>query len=70
MQITAINGLVARCEAKGVAREVNLLMMQGEPLELGDYVVIHLGYATAKVSEEEATAAWQIYDEMLDALPR
>jgi len=67
MQIRSIDGLLARCEAKGVVREANLLMLEHEGLAVGDFVVLHLGYAVDKVSAEEAAAAWEIYDEMLAA---
>lgn len=67
MQIKEINGFVARCEAKGVEREVNLFMLQDESIEVGDYVMVHIGYAIQKMSEQEAQSAWEIYDEMLAA---
>jgi hydrogenase expression/formation protein HypC len=67
MRITAIDGLLARCEAKGVEREANLLMLGQEGLAVGDFVVVHLGYAMDKVTQEEAAAAWEVYDEMLAA---
>jgi hydrogenase expression/formation protein HypC len=67
MQIRSIDGFVARCEAKGVEREANLLMLEHEGLQVGDYVVVHLGYAIDTVSAEEAAAAWEIYDAMLAA---
>ena len=67
MQICSIDGLLARCEAKGVEREANLLMLEHESLAVGDYVVIHLGYAMDRVTAEEAAAAWDIYDQMLAA---
>ncbi len=72
MQIRSIDGFLALCEAKGVEREANLLMLEHEGLEVGDYVVVHLGYAMDKVSAEEAAAAWDIYDQMLaaDAVPK
>ncbi len=65
MQIKQIDGFNARCEAKGVERDVGLFMLQHEALTHGDFVVVHLGYAIQKVSPEEAAAAWEIYDEML-----
>ena len=65
MQIESIDGFVARCTAKGVQREANLLMLQHEPLAVGDFVVVHLGYAVDRVSREEAAAAWEIYDQLL-----
>ncbi len=65
MQIKTIDGFNARCEAKGVERDVSLFMLQHEPLATGDFVVVHVGYAIQKVTAEEAETAWQIYDEML-----
>jgi hydrogenase expression/formation protein HypC len=73
MQIRSIDGFLARCEAKGVERDANLLMLGHEDLAVGDYVVVHLGYAVDKVSAQEAATAWEIYDQMLaaeDALER
>lgn len=68
MQIKCIDGFIAHCEAKGVEREANLFMMQDEEFSEGEYVIVHLGYVTQKVTPEEAQAAWDIYDEMLGAL--
>ena len=65
MQIVSIDGFNARCEAKGVSRDVSLFMMQDEPLTLGDFVMVHVGYAIQKMSEQEAHSAWELYDEML-----
>lgn len=67
MQIQSVDGFVARCTAKGVQREANLFMLQHEQVGVGDYVVVHLGYAIERVSAEEAAAAWEIYDQMLAA---
>lgn len=67
MQVLEVDGFTARCEAKGVEREVSLFMLQDEPVAPGDYVMIHVGYAIQKMTEEEARSAWEIYDEMLAA---
>jgi hydrogenase expression/formation protein HypC len=65
MRVVAVSGFQARCEAKGIEREVNLFLLQHEPVEPGDYVVVHVGYAIEKIAEQEARSAWEIYDEML-----
>jgi len=65
MKITEINGFNARCEAKGVQREVSLFMLQDDSLQPGDFVMVHIGYAIQKVQAEEARTAWELYDEML-----
>ena len=67
MQIKSIEGYTARCEAKGVERDVSLFMMQEESLQIDDFVVVHVGYAIQKISAEEAQSAWEIYDQMLAA---
>lgn len=67
MQIVTINGYTARCEAKGVERDVSLFLLQHEPLAPGDFVVVHVGYAIQKIAAQEARTAWELYDEMLAA---
>lgn len=67
MEIVGMNGYSARCEARGAVREVNLFLLQHEPLIPGDFVMVHLGYAIEKMSEQEARSAWEIYDEILAA---
>jgi hydrogenase expression/formation protein HypC len=65
MQITAIDGFTARCEAKGVFRDISLFMMQDEMPQLGDYVSVQVGYAIRKVDEDEARSAWELFDQIL-----
>jgi hydrogenase expression/formation protein HypC len=65
MQIKQIDGYMARCEARGVERDVSLFMMQDELLQEDDYVVVHVGYAIQKISPQEARTAWELYDQML-----
>lgn len=65
MQICEIDGYNARCEARGVERDVSLFMLQDEPLAVGDHVVVHVGYAIQKITPGEARSAWEIYDQML-----
>ena len=65
MQIMEINGYNARCQAKGVERDVSLFMLQDDSIKAGDYVMVHIGYAIQKVHPEEARTAWELYDEML-----
>ena len=65
MQVVSIDGYTARCEAKGVQREVSLFMLQDELVAVGDYVMVHVGYAIQKMTEQEARSVWELYDEML-----
>jgi hydrogenase expression/formation protein HypC len=65
MQINQIEGFNARCEAKGIQRDVSLFLLQDETLQAGDYVLIHVGYAIQKLSEAEAQSSWELFDQML-----
>ena len=65
MQIIEIDGYVARCEAKGVQRDVSLFMLQDEELAVDDFVMVHVGYAIQKVTEKDARSSWELFDEIL-----
>jgi hydrogenase expression/formation protein HypC len=65
MQITQIQGTTARCSAKGIDRDVSLFLLQDETLGEGDFVLIHVGYAIQKLSEEEALSSWALFDQIL-----
>ena len=67
MQIESIDGYQCRCVARGIQREVSLFLLQGEELAPGDHVLVHVGYAIQKVSEQEASESWALFDEMLAA---
>lgn len=67
MQVVEIDGFVARCQAKGVERDVSLFLLQDDPVAIGDFVMVHVGYAIQKMTEPEARSAWELYDEMLAA---
>lgn len=69
MQITAVNGLSARCEARGIERDISLFMLQDEPVEIGDYVMVSVGQAVRKVSEADARLSWELYDLILAETP-
>lgn len=47
----------------GVKREVCLAYVQAE-VDLGDYVVVHVGFAISKVDEAEAQRTFEVLREM------
>ncbi len=64
MKIIGIDGFNARCEARGVERDVSLFIMQDEQIEVGDFVMVHVGYAIQKVTHQEALSTWDLFDQM------
>ncbi len=67
MKIKTIDDFQCVCEARGIEREVSLFMLQGEELAPGDFVLVHVGYAIQKVSDQEAADSWELFDEILAA---
>ena len=46
---------IAKVEVAGVRRNVNIGLLTGDDRpELGDYVLIHVGFALSKIDEQEA----------------
>ncbi len=51
------NDQLARVDVSGVTRLINIGLLEDEGLELGDWVLIHVGFAMSKIDEEEAARA-------------
>jgi hydrogenase expression/formation protein HypC len=45
---------LARVDIAGVRRVVDVGLLEDEELEVGDWVLIHVGFALSKIDEEEA----------------
>lgn len=48
---------IGRVDVEGVVRDINLAIMSDDPPAVGDWVLIHLGFALQKMTEEEAAEA-------------
>ncbi len=57
---------IAQVDVAGVQRNVNvgLLEAEGEGAAVGDWVLIHVGFAISKVDEAEALATRRLLEEM------
>lgn len=51
-KIIEINDQIAKVDVDGVIRETSLMLM--EDAKVGDYVIVHAGFAINKVDEEAA----------------
>jgi len=66
---------LAKVDVSGVRRNINIGLLENEPLAPGDWVLIHVGFALSKIDEAEAKAAMeflegigQAYDDEIAAL--
>lgn len=58
---------MATVDTMGVERQVSLDLMPDE-VGVGDYILIHVGFAMSKIDEEEALQSLQMYQEILGAM--
>jgi len=61
-KIVSVNGQNALIDFGGVQREANVSLI--EP-KVGDYVVVHAGFAIQVVDEEEAMETIKLWEELL-----
>ncbi|MFW6117253.1 MAG: HypC/HybG/HupF family hydrogenase formation chaperone [Thermoproteota archaeon] len=64
-KIAEVKGEKARVDfGEGVLREVDVTLVEAT---VGEYVLVHAGYAIQVLSEEEAEETLQLWDEVLNA---
>ena len=64
MQIVSIDGESMVAEIDGVKREASLMMLN-EKVAVGDYVLIHAGFAISRLDAEEAQETLELMRECL-----
>ena len=62
--ITSVEGLMARAEVGGVARTISLALTP--EAQVGDYVLVHTGFAISIVDEHEAQETLRLLRELAD----
>jgi hydrogenase expression/formation protein HypC len=65
-KVLVIDGLEADVELSGITRHVSLQMVP--EAKVGDYVLLHTGYAISLIDEEEAQETLKLFREMADSL--
>ena len=63
-KIVDIDGSVATVDFWGVRRQVRLDVVD-EPVQPGDYILNHVGYAIRRIPAAEITATLELYEELL-----
>lgn len=58
---------MATVDTMGIQRHVSLDLMADE-INIGDYILIHVGFAMNKIDEEEALQSLEVYRDMLEAM--
>ena len=63
MQVVSRDGDDIVAEIDGVRRSASLMML-GDEVKIGDFLIIHAGFAIAKLDEEEARETLQLMREV------
>ena len=54
LELSAEDPTRALIEVVGVRRNVDIGLLQDDPPRIGDWVLVHVGFAMSKISEEQA----------------
>lgn len=63
-KVTTIDGDMATIEVGGVTRAVSLMLLSDDVV-LGDYVIVHAGFAIHKVDPEEAEESLKLFRQLI-----
>lgn len=58
----------ARADISGVKRQINVDLLREEGVEIGDWILIHVGFAMSKISEEQAQEQFKILETLGEAI--
>ncbi len=64
MRVVSIEGTDAVAEIDGVRRAASLMVLD-EEVQVGDYVIVHAGFAIARLDEAEAEETLRLMREAL-----
>lgn len=64
-KIISMNNTTATVDVYGARRDISLLLVP-EDVSIGDYVLVHAGFAIQKVDEDAANEAIGLIKKMLD----
>jgi hydrogenase expression/formation protein HypC len=63
-RVVSVEGLVATVDFWGVRRAVRLELVD-EPVQPGDYVLNHVGFAIRRIPEEDIQGTLDLYESLL-----
>lgn len=67
MQVVEVRGDTAVAEIDGIRREASLLML-GEPVDVGDYLIVHAGFAISRIDPAEAEETLRLMRKLVGPL--
>ena len=66
VRVLQIDGLKALVELGGLARQASIMLVPDT--QVGDYVLLHAGFAIQKLNEEEAEETLRLFSEIAEGV--
>jgi hydrogenase expression/formation protein HypC len=66
-KVIKIDGDTAEVEIGGIRKQASLSLVSDQAVQIGDYILIHTGYAITKIDEEEARSILDAWKQVLAA---
>jgi hydrogenase expression/formation protein HypC len=64
VQIVDAEQSLAKVDVNGVRRNINVRLLADDNLQVGDWVLVHVGFAMAKIDEHEAAITLDLLRQM------
>lgn len=64
VEMVDMENRIAKVDVGGVRRNINVGMLEENEVAIGDYVLIHVGFAMTKIDEKEAAETMRILREI------
>jgi|WetSurMetagenome_2_1015567.scaffolds.fasta_scaffold1836111_1 hydrogenase expression/formation protein HypC len=58
----------ATIDVYGAQRDISLMLLE-DKVKIGDYVLVHAGFAIQKLQEDDAKETLKLFDQYLEGLP-
>lgn len=63
-RIVALHGMTARIDVQGAQREVSIMLLP-DPPQVGDFVLVHAGFAIQRLDPESGQETLQLFEDIL-----
>ena len=64
VEIVDAANCLAKVEVSGVRRQINYGLLADDGVQVGDYVLIHVGFAMSKIDEQEAEETMRLLEDL------
>lgn len=64
VKVTELKGQMATVQIEGIRREVSVLLVPD--IKVGDYAIVHAGFAIGKLDEHEALESLRVIRDVLE----